>query len=282
MKIFRLSILLILWTQISGYSMAADCNDAQSLYKSALHQTDPAKKIMLLEKTVQLCPTFNGFYELGKAFLLSESPEKAEKQFLQANRHAGSLKTQAKAFCGLGYAYEAMGLKNDALMRLRDAKRMDPENQLIAQKWFKVESARIGQIQTAKEIIKDIIESRAVKSGLPIRLSFHVNFEFDKYRFTPKGKDQVQSLAVALADKVNNATRFIIDGYTDSQGTQKYNLELSKKRALQVKKFIVDHTSVTEDRLVIMAFGESRPLSLKNDEQSHAINRRVEIRCLPM
>jgi len=257
----------------------ADCKSAKKSYKQAISESNTLKKINLLEQTAKKCQTYNVFYELGKAFLSIGKLEQAETAFLKASSYTGNNKTQAKAFYGLAHVYEAMGLENDALMRLRDAKEYDPENENISKKWFELELAFTNKVLPADYIIRSIRDSRASKVSRPNKIRICVNFEFDQYQFTPQGERQARELAKAIGDPINNLNRFIIDGHTDSQGTDEYNYELSRRRALEVKKYILLNTSVSEDRLQIKAFGETKLLMPGNSEKIHSINRRVEVRC---
>ena len=260
----------------------ADCKSAKIIYKQAIGESDVFKKIDLLEQTVEKCPAFNGFYELGKAFFAIEKLEQSEAAFLKSNHYAGNNASQAKAFFGLAHVYEAMGLENDALMRLRDAKEYDPQNKRIFKKWFELELAFTKKVLPADYITRSITDSRAFKVSRPNKIPLHVNFEFDRYQFTPEGKRQVLELAKSIGDPVNRLNRFIIDGHTDSRGTDDYNHELSRKRALEVKSYILVHTSVSEDRLQVMAFGETKLLITEETEKAHSVNRRVEVRCQPL
>jgi len=72
--------------------------------------------------------------------------------------------------------------------------------------------------------------------------------------------------------------------HTDNRGNDKYNLELSQKRANSVKEFLVDH-GISEDRINAIGYGESKPIvqcKTENDctEQDHEQNRRCEFTIL--
>ena len=69
----------------------------------------------------------------------------------------------------------------------------------------------------------------------------------------------------------------IIEGYTDSRGNDKRNLELSQARADAVKTFLVNQ-GIPEKRLVAIGFGEERPIASNKTSRGREANRRVEFR----
>jgi len=73
-----------------------------------------------------------------------------------------------------------------------------------------------------------------------------------------------------------DSTLVIIKAHTDSDGTEDFNLELSKNRAEVVAEF---YKTVAMDSMTyrIEFYGESQPLGLNNSELGKAQNRRVEV-----
>jgi len=105
----------------------------------------------------------------------------------------------------------------------------------------------------------------------------NVYFNFDKYTIIPKYKSLIREIAMVM--KKNPGIKLIIKGYTDSFGTQKYNLKLSKERAEMVKKeFIRD--SICPCRLIVKYFGEKYPAASNKTKEGRALNRRVEFEIL--
>ena len=81
----------------------------------------------------------------------------------------------------------------------------------------------------------------------------------------------------------NPDTIFIVEGHTDSFGSEEYNAVLSLMRANAVRQWLKDNgIALTrpngECRLYIRACGASRPVvSIRGDRDAQAANRRVEI-----
>lgn len=123
--------------------------------------------------------------------------------------------------------------------------------------------------------VKDIpLEPIAVGNSMTLRNIF---YETDQF--------QLKSISFAELDKLvsfltnNPALRIEIEGHTDNQGTDAYNLELSMKRAQAVYSYLLDH-GISASRLTYKGYGESKPVSPNDTEEGRALNRRTEIRIM--
>ncbi|HYD46752.1 MAG TPA: OmpA family protein, partial [Terriglobales bacterium] len=67
----------------------------------------------------------------------------------------------------------------------------------------------------------------------------------------------------------------IIEGHTDSVGTDQYNRRLSERRAGVVRQYLIDH-GVPAERIRTIGYGENRPVAPNETPEGRAINRRVE------
>jgi len=72
------------------------------------------------------------------------------------------------------------------------------------------------------------------------------------------------------------ATRIRVEGYTDSTGTEEYNLKLSQRRAEAVKQLLISK-GVSPGRITAMGYGESKPKASNATPYGRQLNRRVEI-----
>ncbi len=70
----------------------------------------------------------------------------------------------------------------------------------------------------------------------------------------------------------------VIEGHTDSSGSESYNLELSKKRAQSALKYLVKEEKLPEKRFIVRWYGESRPIVSNEFAETRALNRRIEIK----
>jgi outer membrane protein OmpA-like peptidoglycan-associated protein len=80
---------------------------------------------------------------------------------------------------------------------------------------------------------------------------------------------------VARVMEANPDMAIRVEGHTDSEGEDEYNLELSRRRAESVRQFIVDE-GIDEGRIDSEGFGETRPIASNDTPQGRRKNRRVE------
>ena len=81
--------------------------------------------------------------------------------------------------------------------------------------------------------------------------------------------------------KENPNIKVEIGGHTDSMGSDKAAMAISLKRAESVKKYLMDKFNISGDRLVVKAYGKSKPIADNSTKEGRAKNRRVEIRIIP-
>ncbi len=68
-----------------------------------------------------------------------------------------------------------------------------------------------------------------------------------------------------------------VQGHTDDQGSDDYNLKLSERRAKTVVAYLGLFDIDTSSRLMPKGYGESKPVMPNNTEEGRAKNRRVEL-----
>lgn len=102
-----------------------------------------------------------------------------------------------------------------------------------------------------------------------------VAFDSGSDRLTRKAEEVLASVAQIL--DAYPAVRIAIEAHTDNTGSAASNLELSRRRALSVARYLVEQ-GVAASRLQPRAFGESQPLVSNATPQGRLQNRRVEIR----
>lgn len=102
-----------------------------------------------------------------------------------------------------------------------------------------------------------------------------VLFEYDSDRLTTEGRDALAPLGEALQDARLQSSRFLIAGHTDAKGSDRYNENLSLRRARAVREHLVRSYRVEPGRLSAIGFGKRRLADPAKPEDP--INRRVEV-----
>ncbi|HXJ32431.1 MAG TPA: OmpA family protein [Candidatus Eisenbacteria bacterium] len=100
------------------------------------------------------------------------------------------------------------------------------------------------------------------------------NFELNKSTLTPAGRAKVTEAAQIL--KSNPTIHVEVGGYTDSIGSDKYNLGLSERRARTVADALVND-GISPSRLTVRGYGKTHPIADNGTEAGRARNRRVEL-----
>jgi len=75
----------------------------------------------------------------------------------------------------------------------------------------------------------------------------------------------------------NPTLRLSIEGHTDSDGADDYNLTLSQKRSESVRTYLINNFKVDGSRLESKGWGKSKPIDKNNTPEGKANNRRVEL-----
>lgn len=106
-----------------------------------------------------------------------------------------------------------------------------------------------------------------------IEIKQKVFFQTGKWRILPRSYELLNQVASVLKDHPKIMIR--IEGHTDSQGSDSYNLRLSQKRSESVRNYLVGQ-GVDGSRLEAAGFGETRPIASNATRMGREQNRRVE------
>ncbi|MBN2778247.1 MAG: OmpA family protein [Bacteroidales bacterium] len=105
-------------------------------------------------------------------------------------------------------------------------------------------------------------------------VSYGIYFDSGKDVVKPESYGSVKEIAAVL--KENPEVKIMIVGHTDSDGEDAMNLDLSKRRAANVKAYLVSEFGISADRISTEGKGESQSLVPNSSVENKAKNRRVE------
>lgn len=106
------------------------------------------------------------------------------------------------------------------------------------------------------------------------RLKLNVEFDSDKADVKEKYHDEIGKLADVL--KKYPEISVTVEGHTDNKGADKYNLDLSQRRADSVRKYLIDKFGIDGARVKAKGYGESKPIADNATDAGQQMNRRVE------
>jgi OOP family OmpA-OmpF porin len=81
--------------------------------------------------------------------------------------------------------------------------------------------------------------------------------------------------------KANPGRRFVIEGHTDSVGSDASNMRLSLARAEKIRDYLVEKMGISASLLEARGFGESNPVADNNTQEGRQQNRRVVLIAFP-
>lgn len=117
------------------------------------------------------------------------------------------------------------------------------------------------------------LQAKETDRGLVVTLG-DILFDVDQAELTPGGELQVARLADALRQMPDRSV--LIEGHTDSSGTESYNLDLSQRRASAVEGMLILR-GVDPTRVVTRGYGEEYPVTSNDSAAGRQQNRRVEV-----
>jgi outer membrane protein OmpA-like peptidoglycan-associated protein len=113
---------------------------------------------------------------------------------------------------------------------------------------------------------------------LALTLKGDVTFDVDSDVVLPGLYNELDRIAQILVKYPQ--TTIVVEGHTDSTGSDAYNQGLSERRAWSVQRLLTER-GVSPARISAVGYGESRPVASNDNPGGRQMNRRVEIRVNP-
>ena len=122
--------------------------------------------------------------------------------------------------------------------------------------------------------IEGVEVTRPSEGEIEVRLTNDILFDYDSSALRPASRSTLNELAQNFTQYPDNAV--IVEGHTDSTGSDAYNQRLSEARAGNVADYLIDR-GVPARNVVVYGYGESDPKSSNDTAEGRQLNRRVEI-----
>ena len=113
-------------------------------------------------------------------------------------------------------------------------------------------------------------------AGCSLTIRLEVLFDTNSATIKAESYPDLDRVVTFMKETSPSATG-VVEGHTDSQGADDFNLGLSQRRADAVLKYLVDH-GVAASRLSAKGFGETQPVADNGTADGRAQNRRVVLR----
>jgi outer membrane protein OmpA-like peptidoglycan-associated protein len=160
----------------------------------------------------------------------------------------------------------------------RDSNAKTEEMEKTAEQLAAEKTARADAESKLAGARKDLAAIAAVKEdarGMVITLSGAVLFASNKFTLLNTAMTKLDQVAEALKAQ-GSEKRMVVEGHTDSQGSDRINQPLSLNRANAVRDYLVSR-GVDADKIRAVGLGATRPLLDNRNAENRANNRRVEI-----
>jgi outer membrane protein OmpA-like peptidoglycan-associated protein len=132
-----------------------------------------------------------------------------------------------------------------------------------------------GERDKAIATLRALAAIEETERGLVITLGGSLLFRTDEAVLLPLAEQRLDQIAIALRQLAGDQS-LVVEGHTDSVGTESFNRRLSESRADAVRAYLVLR-GVPPEQIVAVAKGEDEPVASNATAEGRANNRRVEI-----
>lgn len=131
-----------------------------------------------------------------------------------------------------------------------------------------------------EEVVEEVVvfeEEKVVESAISVEeqaksIFQDILFDYDKYDIRPDARP-VLNAAASFLNK-NKEINIVVEGHCDERGTNEYNLALGEKRSKAAKNYLVS-LGVSPERMIVITFGEEKPVCSEQNESCWQNNRRA-------
>ncbi|GAB3377037.1 OmpA family protein [Azotobacter armeniacus] len=211
------------------------------------------------------------------AFIALQNNPRASQLAALETQDAGNLLDQAEKAHQSGASAE----KVDQLAYLTRRRVEFAEQTIIlrnAEQEIQRSSAQRGEarLQSRDAQIRQLqeeLQAKHTERGTLVTFS-DVLFDYDRAELKPGGMRDLQKLGEFL--KASPQRQVIVEGYTDSTGSDAYNQRLSERRAEAVRIALIK-MGIDPRRIAMQGYGKRYPVASNATPAGRAMNRRVEV-----
>jgi outer membrane protein OmpA-like peptidoglycan-associated protein len=192
--------------------------------------------------------------------------DRAAAESARAQEQAERLKAEQARLS----AQEQQQLADQARLQAQQAEQKAQEaDRLRAQ-------AEQAQLQLRQQLLQQfnmILDTRDTARGLIVNMS-DVLFDFNKSTLRPAAREKLAKISGIILS--HPGLTLEVDGYTDSIGSEDYNMKLSDRRAGGVRDYLLGE-GISPDNITAKGFGKDNPVASNDNAAGRQKNRRVEM-----
>jgi outer membrane protein OmpA-like peptidoglycan-associated protein len=290
----------------SGRAVAAeDCERAKELYVGASKLLRYEERRAGFHKVVALCPDYaearvnlgDAYENLGHRAMKEgrtaeayELWDRAIAEYQQGIAHEGGL---LAAHIGLAVTYTASGRYTEAERAFHKARELNPHSTKVLKGLDELRQCMARDhkpFKTEDDIAEVVLMGPEAFTVIkqPVGISFP-NILFGPWSHAidrPAARSQLHEIGKALSSHRLSGYRFVVEGHANSVGLDLPNgfdrlMELSCKRANEVKTYLEQKYDVDGGRVAVTCFGTTRPRFPDDTAEHRELNRRVNVIFVP-
>jgi outer membrane protein OmpA-like peptidoglycan-associated protein len=248
-----------------------DLESARSIVQAAQADPNAAKYAQLDLQTAK-----SDLAIADAAFVRHDEPSIAQPAYMAAqNARLAQLRGAAKADDARVAAGQA---ERDSILLAARTNQVDSANRATNAANRATDDAKIARDQANENSARlqselDALKAKPTDRGLVLTLG-DVLFETGSSTLSPGAGRNMDRLVQFLTDHPERMVQ--IDGFTDSVGTDSFNLDLSQHRADAVRYELVSR-GISSTRIASQGYGKAYPVASNSESSGRQLNRRVEV-----
>ena len=248
-----------------------DLESARSIVQAAQADPNAAKYAQLDLQTAK-----SDLAIADAAFLRHDEPSIAQPAYMAAqNARLAQLRGAAKADDARVAAGQA---ERDSILLAARTNQVDSANRATNAANRATDDAKIARDQANENSARlqselDALKAKPTDRGLVLTLG-DVLFETGSSTLSPGAGRNMDRLVQFLTDHPERMVQ--IDGFTDTVGTDSFNLDLSQHRADAVRYELVSR-GISSTRIASQGYGKAYPVASNSESSGRQLNRRVEV-----
>jgi outer membrane protein OmpA-like peptidoglycan-associated protein len=273
---YNLAITLAIASILAGCASAPKKNDQLDQARAEV-QTLSQDPLSTQAASRELNAARGELQQAEEALQKSRPPEEVSHFAYLATRHAQAGEARVEEARARERVAQGEAERNRVLLEARtreaEAAKATAQSNATAAEAAKQDAlaARADAETTAQQLAA--LQAEQTKRGMVMTLS---DVLFDTGKATLKAGADLALNRLSDFMKQNPDTRIIVEGHTDSRGSDEYNRELSQARAQSVSDALASR-GVASDRVQVVGRGEGYPVASNDTTAGRQQNRRVEI-----